>query len=511
MGTPYDPTPPPLSPGELKEIEQLLTKSDSIALQFRFHIPSDEPERIWNEFRTHAEASDRARGDKFCAGQKIEFCMAGGRGLLVGRTDGKAAVIDMLLFTTRFADEANVEAWRGVMTEASTAPQAEQDELSKMAGHASLYIDAEALVDLFEHERVGSAVRSLSWESEEPRRAIDRRLREGEALRRMLAAPRLYRGLLANMHHQRERTQLQVTWPLREDQRELATKSLALPALRVPVPTIDALCDGALACARSRGFPSPETLGTSLGLGVYGDIRALDDALDDADEMAALLIFVSTWPNALGSLTWHLPLSEMGRGPEAAFMRGGLGALARIQGLGVSLRSLDVGRRSVQASYAAYARAPASDISLVNTGLAFAEMHMSPTTIEGVEGKVMMIESPDDDVPAILMTYEDDEAVPGDDGKDVRHAWLAVVDDKKRMKWLMEAPTDEGTEPFVYMEIPDLWRMVAVVPELVDELGFARTWATERAFKTSMTLDDGAVQIVMDLAETPQDAKKSEK
>lgn len=504
IDTPDDePTPPAISEEERREIDQLQRENDAVAMQFRVHIPTDEPNRIFDEFRTRSDAGDRSKGEALCLGQATEFCIGDGRSLIIGRVDGKAVVLDMVLFTGRSYSEADLEARRASVAEAMKAPEANLDVLEQMAGDASLYIDAEAMVTLFEHERIGSAINTLSWNSDEPREAIDRRLRQGESLRRMLAAPRLFEGLLANAHHQRNHTQLQVTWPLREGQQLLAAKSLTPPPLRVPVPAIDALCDGALFCGRSRGLPRPEQLGTSLGLGIYGDMRALDGAFRDADEMAAMLLLVSTWPNGLGSLMWHLPLGEA-RGPEAALVRGALDALGRIQGFGFSVRSVDVGRRSLQASYAAYARVPSGDLALVNTALALAEMRMTATIVEGIQGPVMMLRAPDDDIPAILMSRNDPEAVAGDDGKDVSHGWLTVVDDPKRLAWLLDLPTDDGATPFAYGEIPDLWRLMATVPDVVDELGFARTWATERAFKVSLGIDEGKLQLVMDLAVAAQ-------
>lgn len=498
-----EPTPPAISEKDRREIDQLQRENDAVAMQFRVHIPTDEPNRIFDEFRTRSDAGDRSKGEALCRGQATEFCIGDRSSLIIGRVDGKAVVLDLVLFTGRSYGEADLEARQASVAEAMKAPEANLNVLDQMAGDASLYIDAEAMVTLFEHERIGSAINTLSWNSDEPREAIDRRLREGESLRRMLAAPRLFEGLLANAHHQRDHTQLQVSWPLREGQQLLAAKSLAPPPLRVPVPAIDALCDGALFCGRTRGLPRPEQLGTSLGLGIYGDMRALDGAFGDADEMAAMLLLVSTWPNGLGSLMWHLPLGEA-RGPEAALVRGALDALGRIQGFGFSVRSVDVGRRSLQASYAAYARVPSGDLALVNTALALAEMRMTATTVEGIEGPVMMLRAPDDDIPAVLMSRNDPEAVAGEDGKDVSHGWLTVVDDPKRLAWLLDLPTDDGATPFAYGEVADLWRLMATVPDVVDELGFARTWATERAFKVSLGIDEGKLQLVMDLAVAAQ-------
>ncbi len=45
---------------------------------------------------------------------------------------------------------------------------------------------------------------------------------------------------------------------------------------------------------------------------------------------------------------------------------------------------------------------------------------------------------------------------------------------------------------------------MATIPDAVDELGFARTWATERAFKASLGIDEGQLLLVMDLAVVPQ-------
>lgn len=486
----------PIGPAERREIEDLLRKSDAAALQFRVHIPTTDPSRIVEELRTRTGAS---AGEPLCRDLSTELCVGGGRELLVVRREDAAVVLDILMFTGRSSEGADLATRRAAVREAIEAPPATLAVLDQMAGHASLYVDAEQLVAMTEHERIGSTVRSLSWASGADRaEMVKRRLRRGKHLRRLLAAPRLFDGLLASAYHERDHTQLQVSWPLREGQAALAASSLAPPPVRVPVPSLDALCDGALLCARSRGLPPPERLGTSLGLGIYGDVRALEDALSTTSEVGLVLLLISTWPNALGTLTWHLPLSEA-RGAEAALLRGALDAVGRVQSLGLSVRRLDVGRRSLQATYAAYARVPSSDIGLVNTALSFAELRMNPTTVEGIDGQVMMLRVPEDDVPAVLMSQLDAEAVKDDEGKEVVHGWLSLVDDPKQLAWLLGLPTDDGAAPFAYAEIPDLWRLVASVPELVDALGFARTWATERAVRMSLGLDGADLQLAMDV------------
>lgn len=506
LGSPWaEPPPPPppvITPAERREIDELLRQSDGMAMQFRFHVPTDDPDQILREIRTRMSPRDHERGRAQCSGLEAELCVADGHALVIARRDGKAVVFDLLTFLGRSSDDADPEARRRATTEALGAPPAKLSELRSMAGHASLYVDATAFVELFEHERVGNALRSLTWDYDQPREGVERRVREGEALRRMLDVPRLFDGVLANVHHDRERTQLQVTWPVRDDQRALAREVLASPPVVVPVPTLAALCDGSLLCARSRGLPSAQALGNRLGLGIYGDARSLEDAIDDADELAGVLILVATWPNALGTGLWHLPLSEA-RGPEAAMVRGLLDAIGRIQGAGLSVRRLDVGRRSLQAEYAAYLRVPANDMALVSTLLSMAEMRMSPTTVEGVDGSVMMLRIPEDDLPAVLMTRKDPD--PKDD---VVHGWLTVVDAPQRLGWLLGLATDDGQQPLLYAEIPELWRLVASVPEAVDELGFARTWASERSARTSLWIDDGQPHVLMEVARiSPTEAR----
>ncbi len=494
-----DPLLPAISPGDRREIDTLLSQADAMGVQLRVHIPSEDPDKIFGELRTRVPAQARAEGDQLCRGLAAEVCVAGNRALLIVRREGAAAVLDLVLFTSR-SDAPDLAARRGAAAEAINAPRATLPVLANMSGHASAYVDAGALVEVVAHERVGRALRDLLWDEVHPAQSVKHNLDATEELRRLLDAPRLFDGLLANVHHDADRTQLQITWPLREGQEAVARRTLSPPPLVVPVPSLAALCDGALVCARSRGLPAPKEVGSQLAMGVYGNARVLEDTLDHADEEAAFMVLLSaTWPNALGTVLWQLPLAEA-RGPEAAMVRGFLDAISRIGGMGLSVRNISVGRRSVTADYAVYARVPVNDLSLVGTLLTMAEMRLTPTTLDGVEGKVSMLRIPEDDVPAILMTREDPETVKDDEGKESRYGWLTLVDDPARLQWLLAAPTDEGQEPLLYGEIPNLWKLVASVPEAVDELGFARTWATDRRFAAALRLDDGQPHLLLELS-----------
>ncbi len=498
---PPPPPPPSLTPTERSALDDLLHHADGMAMQFQLRVPSDDPARIVDELRTRLGSEYVKEGTALCHGLSVDLCLAGSNDALLVRRDGKAAVLDLIAFTGRMAEHADAKARHSVLVEALDTRQAELPGLAAMAGHGSLYLDAAAFGDLLEHERTIAAIRDLSWSDPNPADGLARHLDEIERLRRLLEAPRLFDGVLVNAHYERDRAQLQITWPLREGQAGLAREVLTPPPLAVPVPTLAGLCDGSLACARSRGLPSPQQLGTKLGLGIYGDPRQLEDALDAHDEGATALVLASTWPNALGTLLWHAPLSETrGGGPEAALARSLLDAVGRIQGFGLGVRRVDVGRRAVIADFAAYARVAASDLALVGTLLAMAEQRLTTTTVQGVEGTVSMLRIPEDDLPSVLMTREDPETVASAEGKPVRYGWLTLVDGPERLAWLLGLPTDDGEEPFVYGEIPDLWRLVATVPDAVDELAFARTWAAGRTVKAALRLDDGQPHLLVEAA-----------
>ena len=140
-----------------------------------------------------------------------------------------------------------------------------------------------------------------------------------------------------------------------------------------------------------------------------------------------------------------------------------------------------------------------NDINLVDTALALAEQRMTSTTIKGIDGEVKMLRIPEDDVPAILMARHDPEAVEVD-GKEIRHGWLSLMAAPERLAWLLDRPTDDGEAPYIYAEIPDLWRMVASVPDAAGEFGFARTWATDRTVKAALRLDEGQPHLLIDVA-----------
>lgn len=505
-GVPYHPEPAPLSAAERAEAESLRRNAAAAALQFHFHVPTDEPGTMISELRAKLPPSTLAKGDKFCAGFEVALCSADYRNVFVVRRTNDAVRLDLITFTA--ISEASPADRRPAIEEALQAPTTSAAPLEAMAGHASAYIDAKAWANVAEFEGVSSTVRRLSWyDDDDLRRSLGERLDRVGRIHEFLKTELLFEGMLLRAHHDGERSQLLTSWRLRDGQAKLAARVLAPPPVHVPIPSIEALCDDALMCARSRGVPSPSALGTELATGLYGSADSLDDAFDDVGEESALIIAASTWPNALGTAGWHLPLSEA-RGPEAAFVRGIVDAVGRIQAFGLSVKRLDVGRRSLTAEYGAFLRVPVGDMSLVRTLLSMAGERATPVDVEGLQG-VTMVAVPDDDVPATLLFHEDADPVKVDD-EDARHGWLAVADKPERLAWLEGMDTDKGTEPWAYFEIPNLWTLVASIPDAMGELAFARTWAMQRSFKAALVIDGGVPTVIMEVATAEKDAKSSD-
>lgn len=491
---PPPPGPPPLSAAEQARLDELFAKAATLGMQFHFHLPTERPGSILTDLRATIPPKVLANGDEYCTGFEVELCAADGDTLFVVRREDKAVMFDALVFTA--LRDAPAKARRPAVEEALDAKPATLAGLEHLGGHASLYFDAQRWITVAEHEWVAATMRRMAW-GNRTRADIQRRLDEIRSLTAVLDTQRLFDGLLMRAHHDGERSQLVVSWPLRPEQAALAARTLLPPAVHVPVPSLAALCDGALMCARSRGVPSPQALGKELATGVYADPDALEDAIRDTDDFALMVIMAATWPNALGTVGWHLPMAEA-RGPEAAFVRGAVDAVGRVQATGFRLDRLDVGRRDFSAQYGAFARVPVGDMSLARTLLAMAEQRPVPVDVEGLEG-VSMVKVPDDDVPAALFFYEDPKPVTVD-GEERKHGWMIVADKPERVEWLESMDTDGGEVPLGYFEIPDLWKLFTGIPEAMEDLAFARTWAMGRSFKIALILHEGAPSIAFELA-----------
>ena len=488
LDPPDTPEPPKPSLEAIAHAEKFLAKAATLGIHSRIHVPTKDPNVMVSELQRLASRSAVERWEPLCrAIPRARACVGDSDMVTILREAKGALVIDVVVFSAPGKPDAPGRI--AAATEAALATTVERPELAKLAGDAAAFLDINAVEDLVTVNALHRAIRSIEWTAVDDRRStISRRLEEIEAIHKLKDAPLLYRGAAFEVVAEGGKIEARLRWELAEDQADNAKKLLVGPEQAADVPTIEALCEGAVACARSRGLPKPSTWRDSLATGVYAEeARKLQRTLDRGDEWSALLLFAGAWPNLVGAVT-RWPAQEIGRGPEAAIANNLVDALGDIEGWGASLRSIAAqGGRGIHADYAVYARAKTQDVDLARTLMSFAELNPTDTAISGVEGKAQMVRLPVREVPAAAMLYHD---------PDKTHGWATLVDGPDRLGWLLNLPRDRAPDPSFYFEIPDLWRLASAEPSLGRELGFARGWLAGRELRMALHVVGGAPEFV---------------
>ncbi|MCA9687131.1 MAG: hypothetical protein KC457_33540, partial [Myxococcales bacterium] len=245
-----------------------------------------------------------------------------------------------------------------------------------------------------------------------------------------------------------------------------------LAEIDADVPTIAGLCDGAMVCGRSRGFPARQQF-RPLATGLYANPDELGEALDRNDEEGALILLLETWPNALGTMAL-LPGNTF-QPPESMMIDNALTMMDRVLSFGFSVRSLnETGRGNFTGDWVGYARSNATDLRALTGLMQMAEVRLTPANIEGVAGRVETTVLPDRDVAGSYYAIYDPVASTGEWG------WAVLADGDDRLRWLAGLEHDDGSAPLIYLEIADLWRLFSVAREFREEFGFAQSWMSRR-------------------------------
>ena len=489
IAPPPEPAPerPKPSLEAIAHAEKFLAKAATLGIHSRIHVPTKDPNVMIGELQRLASRSAVERWEPLCRAIPRAKACVGDRDMVTILREAKGALlIDVVVFSAPGKPDAPGRI--AAATEAALATSVERPELAKLAGDAAAFLDIDAVEDLVTVNALHRAIRAMEWAAIADRRStIDRRLEEIEAIHKLKDAPLLYRGAALEIVAEGGKIQVRLRWELADDQAANAKKLLVAPEQVADVPTVAALCEGAVACARSRGLPKPSAWRDSLATGVYAEeARKLQRTLDRGDEWSALLLFAGAWPNFVGAIT-RWPAQEIGRGPEAAIANNIVDALGDIEGWGASLRSISWTGSGVHADYALYARARAQDVDLARTLMSFAELNPTDTAISGVEGKAQMVRLPVREVQAAAMLYHD---------PDKTHGWAAVVDGPDRLSWLLNLARDRAPDPSLYFEIPDLWRLASAEPGVARELGFARGWLAGRQLRMALHVVGGAPEFV---------------
>ena len=190
---------------------------------------------------------------------------------------------------------------------------------------------------------------------------------------------------------------------------------------------------------------------------------------------------------------------EQGGRMETAMLGQALEAVGRVEGIGGSLRDLHVGRDDTRAEFVGYMRLQAQDLALLRSLTGLAGVRSSPVTLPQVTGKVESARLPDSDVPASLYLVGDPGTVRAGE-RDIEVGWAAIADSDERLGWMLGRERSAVVAPAFYLELPDVWPLLAAIDDARDELNFARSWLTGRSARLAADVVDGRIRVDFQLA-----------
>lgn len=490
---PPDWTPPPLPPEQLlppslsPAARELDRKARSLGVHVRLHVPSVAPHKLDTFIASVAHEFTRERWATTCASLgPTRACGGESDSIVVVRDVAGGVQLDMLLTFLRGDDAPDDEFRRALIQEALSLPAATSlPAVAALRGDAVLLVDAPAFVSSLRASAVARQVVNL-------REGFDSSQRDRErdaAIRSLHETERMFQGVTLEVSMSGNDVLALGRWLPTEFGRQHMAEVFELTKIDADVPSIAALCDGALLCGRSRGVPDRSRF-ASLATGVYSQPKQLADLLDAHDEDGMAVLLLESWPNALGT-TAMLP-GTLVEPPESFIVQNVIDIGSRVLGLGFSVRSLRATNRSVTGDWVAYARMSAGDLTAMRGFLQMADAPLAPATIPEVEGRVEFTQLPDDDLPGSYYAVYDPHAVTGDWG------WAVLADGDDRVRWLVGREHDDGSAPLVYLEIGDLWRLVTAFDDGARELGFAQSWLSGRWVRGQVSLtNDGAPELRM--------------
>lgn len=494
---PWKPPPPPPPPSP--EQQAMNREAGAIAIHTRAHLPAKDPAALPGLLARMAKRDRGPESEALCNQLgPTDFCFGDADAVLILRRDQAALLLDFFVFPAGTGANLDPERLATLKAGLAAAP-ATLPVLSTLRGDFAAYADGAAWPALAEVVDVADAVGDLRWydPASIPRR-VDRALRMRATVEQLRETRRLFAGVRLEGALEPDAVQATLSWePIDKEAAAAADRTFARAPAGVAVPTLAGLCDGALACWRTAGLPGFAALG-ELAIGLYAkDERAFAEAIDNTDGMGAVVLFLETWPSALGMVQrW----GQEQKGMEAAMIRTALEITQRVEGTGGSLRSLQLGDRSVQTDYVAYARMQGQDLALFRSLIGFSELRFSPTTVAGVDAKVEAANVPEDDAPVQLYLVTDPGTLRLGD-KDVEFGWLAAADGPDRLRWLLkDIEHAKDPEPAFWFELPDLWRLVASARDGARELGFLQSWLSGRSVRFAADTVGGRVRLDLEFA-----------
>ncbi len=438
---------------------ELFARAASIGVHLRVHIP------VLDRPRFEASVAPLAE-DLFEPGSWAETCAAIGPSLTCGGDHSSFAIVRPVadgyvadLILTGHA-EPDDPVQRPLIEAAVALPGGQAPpEVFDLRGDAAVLLDAPGLIDALRGELVRDMAFALEHGSA---RAFERERETHDLLDRLHTTDRLFEGVTVELALTPARSFARGRWLIRDGARERLRSVFELDPVDADVPTIAALCDGALMCGRTRGLPAQRRF-AGLATGLYADLEALASVFDE-DE-TELVLLLETWPNAIGTLVGP---------PETMLLQNAAEVGARVLGFGFAIRS----QRSRDEGRVAYARMSAADVDSLRRFMQLSGSSFSSVAIAGVDGRVESIRTPTNELPDRIYAVYD----PGQWG------WTVAADDDEQVAWLASLAHDDGAVPMVYFEIPDLGQLITSDPALERDYGIWAAKLAKRGLRAQVTL-----------------------
>ena len=494
---PPPPEKPPIAPETLDDAREALRRAAGLGLHSRVVVPVTDAEPIVNWIRglTRERGTEKLRA--LCPTlPQSRMCLSDNDIALIVRSDAGSVTFDVFMFVLE-GNKAIDEQSAAIRTALELKP-IETGRALELRGHAAAQLEAAAIVGIAEVDGVRRSLSGMRFGDSGIDDTVRRALDGIEAIERLASAPMMFTGArLEAGIGKNDRLQAELRWLAPPDRRTENDALLTALTPKAAVPSFDGLCNGAVACVRTRGVPKPSSLSEKLAVGAWAERpNEFENIFERNDDLAAMHVVAASWPNLLGAAA-RWPALEVGDGPEGAMVRNLVDVIGRIEGFGGSLRNFSIGHRNVQADYALYARTSAADAGIVRGFLALAEQSMTEITVSGVQGTMFSWTIPEDDFQATLISRNDP---PPTGATNPELGWIALVDGADRMGWLLGLPQESPDGPPLYFEIPDLARALPTVPEIEREIGFLRGFFGGLSLRAMLDVDAGEPRITAVLA-----------
>jgi hypothetical protein len=514
---PPKPPPPPPPPADLEEeelppvgIEEPFAAPEpepkvelpapiaalgAMGFHSRVHLPSSDVAKTHQALARMFDAEDHRRGDEACAGIPDVECVSDGRAVIALRDESAAVVIDFVAFESRLEDSS--VTWSPVVRKAISARPAKVPNADAMGGHAAMWLDPSQLSRLAAVDKLGSVVRNLEWDPDWKSNGASN-LARLEKIDALVAATRMFTGVRVEAVAEGESLAARATWPLAEQGMvgRIGASLLASRPSSAQVPTVAALCDGALMCMRTQRLPDARPLLKRLAVdGFGGSAKEVFDRLDRDEEYTFTLLMGGAWANLLAA---SMTIPDAMDGTEATVARTVLDAMMRAEGYGGALQSLSIsGFLRFDLKYALYVLAKPQDVQAASGLLSLAGQSTTPLQVPD-HGTAQVFDTRND-APRGQLVFHPPEETKDEDA--TPPGWIALVDATDRYTWLRARELEADAGPPAYFEIPDLWDVFIAFDASSREFDFARAWLKRRAFKVVLdTAEGGAPRMRASLA-----------